>query len=185
MQPHNRLEDTKSMGRGMLIIFWVLVVLALTWIFGRWEENEINPNRAPGGVETSQYREVILQSNRQHHYVASGSINHQPVTFLLDTGATDVVIPEPLARKLGLEAGAPQRASTANGFINVYKTRLESLQLGNIVLYDISASINPGMRGDGVLLGMSALRNIEFSQRQGELILRQPIVRHSSKIPES
>jgi len=32
--------------------------------------------------------------------------NQQPVTFLLDTGATDVVIPEKLAKKLGLRKGA-------------------------------------------------------------------------------
>lgn len=176
MQNHDHPEGTQKIGKGMLIIFWLLVLLVLTWIFGSWEKQEINPNQSLEGRSTSDYREVILQSNRQHHYVASGTINRQPVTFLLDTGATDVVIPEQLARNLKLKPGEVQRASTANGWVNVYKTQLDRLQLGNIVLYDVRASINPGMNGDGVLLGMSALRNIEFTQRQGQLILRQPIV---------
>ncbi|NHN38094.1 TIGR02281 family clan AA aspartic protease [Pseudomaricurvus alcaniphilus] len=174
MQSPDNSPDTRGMGRGMLIVFWLLVMGILTWWFGSWEGQLLNPNQQPVSADTGQYREVILESNRQHHYVASGLINGEAVTFLLDTGATDVVIPAQLARRLQLQAGQAGRAMTANGLVTVYSTRLDNLQLGSIRLYDVAASINPGMSGDGVLLGMSALRNIEFSQRQGQLILRQP-----------
>ena len=166
-------DDARSMGRGMLVLFWILVLLLLTWGFGLWEKQTINPNQSPTSRSTNAYNEVLLESNRQHHYVASGKINQQPVTFLLDTGATDVVVPQQLAHKLGLKAGLRQTAITANGTVNVYSTTIDTLQLGSITLYNIDASINPGMNGEAILLGMSALRNIEFSQRQGQLILRQ------------
>lgn len=165
--------DTRSMGKGMLVVFWLLVLGLLTWGFGNWEHQQQNPNATPNSTENAQYREVILDSNRQHHYVASGQINGQTVTFLLDTGATDVVIPEALSRKLNLTPGHSQLAHTANGTVRVYSTTLDSLQLGSIRLNNIRASINPGMEGDGVLLGMSALRSIDFQQRNGQLILRQ------------
>ncbi len=168
-------DSSKGMGRGMLAIFWLLMVGLLTWVFGNWESDQINPNTTPGGSVNAQYREVILDSNRQHHYVATGKINGKTVTFLLDTGATDVVIPQQLANTLGLQRGSSQLAATANGNVRVYTTRLNHLQLGNIQLHDVKASINPGMRGDGVLLGMSALKSIDFSQRNGQLILRQPL----------
>lgn len=173
MNPTDPSNDTRGLGRGMLIVFWILALGLLTWGFGLWEKQLFNPNQSPVIADSSQYRQVILESNRQHHYVASGTINGRPVTFLLDTGATDVVIPAQLADRLKLRRGLAARAATANGFVTVYSTHLDSVSLGSIELNDIDASINPGMGGDGVLLGMSALRNIEFSQKDGQLILRQ------------
>lgn len=173
MNPTDPHTDSRGLGKGMLLIFWLLVIGLLTWGFGNWEGRQSNPNSSPQSRETAQYREVILNSNKQHHYVATGSINNQPVTFLLDTGATDVVVPEGLAKKLNLIAGQGQMARTANGVVRVYATRLDSLQLGSIRLHDVRASINPGMQGNQVLLGMSALRSIDFQQSNGQLILRQ------------
>ena len=95
------------------------------------------------------------------------------MTFLLDTGATDVVVPEDLATKLQLQKGPSHLASTANGRIRVYSTTIEHLQLGSIELRNVRASINPGMNGQGVLLGMSALSAVDFRQQNGQLILRQ------------
>ncbi len=157
----------------MLIIAWTIALALLTLAFNRWQERQNNPNYNPVGLDQQGVREVVLQSNHQHHYLATGKINQQTVTFLLDTGASDVVIPQPLAHKLKLRQGAEQYANTANGVVSVYATRIEQLQLGNIHLNNIKASINPAMQSDEVLLGMSALRHIEFSQRGDQLILRQ------------
>lgn len=166
-------SDTRSMGKGMLIVFWLLVISVLTWGFGTWEEQRNNPNASPDSISGEGYREVILDGNRQHHYVANGTINRRPVTFLLDTGATDVVVPEDLAIKLKLQKGASHIASTANGRVRVYGTTINHLQLGTIELRNVRASINPGMNGQGVLLGMSALSAVDFRQEDGQLILRQ------------
>ncbi|WP_346427727.1 retropepsin-like aspartic protease family protein, partial [Pseudomonas aeruginosa] len=51
--------------------------------------------------------------------------------------------------------------------------RLDQLQLGDIRLSGVAALIAPGMDGDEVLLGMSALKQLEFTQRDGTLVLRQ------------
>lgn len=53
------------------------------------------------------------------------------------------------------------------------RTRLDSLQLGDIVLRDVRALVVPGLGGEQVLLGMSALKQLEFTQRGGTLLLRQ------------
>ncbi|ERI52284.1 hypothetical protein N878_19660, partial [Pseudomonas sp. EGD-AK9] len=63
--------------------------------------------------------------------------------------------------------------STANGRATGHRTRLASLRLGDIELRDVAALIAPGMDGDEVLLGMSALQQLEFSQKGGTLVLRQ------------
>lgn len=163
----------QSHGRAMLIIFWLLVLGALTYFFGTWEKKQYNPNQDLSGEQLPGSRQVVLERNRFNHYVASGLINGIPVTFMLDTGATAVVVPANLATKLRLKAGRPHIANTANGQVEVRATRIDTLELGAIRLRDINASINPGMGGEEILLGMSALKQVEFSQKGKMLTLRQ------------
>ena len=51
--------------------------------------------------------------------------------------------------------------------------KLDRLQLGDIVLRDVRALVAPGLHGNQVLLGMSALNKLEFTQRGGTMLLRQ------------
>jgi aspartyl protease family protein len=170
-EPHN---GTKGIGRGMLTIAWIIVLVLLTLVFGTWERQQINPNQQPDGIMLANgIRQVTLEANRYHHYISSGIINEQEVVFLLDTGATDVVVPASLAKKLGLKKGPARHANTANGVIQIYATRIHTLQLGSIVLKDVRASINPHMDSEAILLGMSALKQVELVQSGDTLTLRQ------------
>ncbi|UTA48889.1 TIGR02281 family clan AA aspartic protease [Simiduia sp. 21SJ11W-1] len=165
--------QTAPMGRTMLIICWVLALGLLTLFFGRWEDNQANPNQRPESLRNQSQTLVTLQANRQHHYVANGSINGQNALFLLDTGATNVSVPAHLAESFGLERGRPMTSQTANGPVTVYATTINQLSLGEITLYNLRGSINPGMRGDEILLGMSALKQVELRQRGDTLTLIQ------------
>ncbi|MCY1181170.1 clan AA aspartic protease [compost metagenome] len=119
------------------------------------------------------YVEVRLASSRQGHYRLDGRIDGQAVTFLLDTGATQVAVPARVAERLGLAPGAAVTLSTANGRVTGHRTQLQDLRLGDIRLTQVPAIIVPGMDGEEVLLGMSALKQLEFTQRDGTLVLRQ------------
>ena len=158
----------------MFIFAWGVLLVLLASFFSNWLSDQENPNQRPrSDSNTNGQIEVVLQANRQHHYVVNGTINGQDVVFLLDTGATDVVIPQRIAKLIGLQSGRKNYANTANGSVAVYSTQLESVTIGKIQLKNIKASINPSMDIDAVLLGMSALRKIEFTQRGNTLILRQ------------
>lgn len=157
----------------MLVLAWGAGLLLATHFFGNWEDAKQHPNRQPESVHGSGYVEVRLASSPGGHYLVDGQINGEAVSFLLDTGATQVAIPSQVASSLGLQAGAPVQIRTANGVATAHRTRLERLQLGDIVLHDVSALIAPGMDGEEILLGMSALKHLEFSQRDGTLMLRQ------------
>jgi len=160
-------------GRIMLILAWIAALTLATYWFGNWEERRANPNQQPQSVHGEGYIEVRLASGRGGHYLLGGQINGDSVTFLLDTGASAVAIPAELAARLRLEPGAPVQIRTANGTVTGQRTRLASLQLGDIQLHDVAALITPGMDGDEVLLGMSALKQLEFTQKGGTLVLRQ------------
>lgn len=156
----------------MTILAWLFGFGICIWAFSTLLEKQDNPNQSVDSSVVNQKVEVRLKQNRQGHYVLSGKINEQNVVFLVDTGATDVSVPAHLADKLTLQPFGQGIASTANGNVRIAYSNIDTLQIGDIVLRDIPANINPGMKGDHILLGMSALKKLEFTQRNNELILR-------------
>lgn len=173
MSDHQDPDSTRrGLAKGMHYMTWIVLLALLTVYFNDFVGEQRNPNQHLNMVETGG--EVVLNRNRAGHYVASGRINGQPVTFLLDTGATRVSVPEQLASRLGLARGVEQKTMTANGVISVYATQLDSVQLGGIKLRGVSASINPFMPDDTVLLGMSFMQHLELVQRDGQLTLSVP-----------
>ena len=161
-------------GVGMTVIAWLILLGLFIAFFNDREAALNNPNRDPTSYREGERNVLVLEANRQEHYVVSGRVNGKRTTLLLDTGATLVSVPADLGQKLGLERGPSGTAYTANGPVTVYRTRIDRLELGSIVLYDVAADLNPGMNGmNEILLGMSALSQLEFTQRDGQLILMQ------------
>ena len=156
----------------MIFAMWVLLIVGLAFFFNQWMSYRDNPNQHVA-VSTNELGkvEVVLQRNRAGHFVADGHINGQRVTFLVDTGATDVNIPGPIAKRLGLPVGRPHKATTANGTITVYSTRLDIIGIDKLNLYDIRASINPKLQTREILLGMSFLQYLELKQSGRTLTL--------------
>jgi len=156
----------------MIVAAWIVIIAVVSILFTDLLEGQHNPNHqvASQALPAGGIR-VELRQNRMGHYVATGRINGEPVVFLVDTGATDVSVPARLAERLGLQRGPPMRAQTANGTVTTYRTTLSRVALGDIVMGRVRASINPGMQGHEVLLGMSFLRRLELTQRDGTLTL--------------
>ena len=165
--------NTKRIGTVMIFFACILGMVVLTLFFSESEKEKSNPNRNPQSLVFPNSIEVRLERNYLGHYLANGTINQYPVAFLLDTGATDVVIPATIAEKLNLKRGRAGRAMTANGAITIFETNIDHLSLGEINLYNVRASINPSMSSTKVLLGMSALGRIEFAQDGSSLTLIQ------------
>ncbi|ALO36272.1 aspartyl protease [Colwellia sp. MT41] len=170
------VDPTNKMAKIFVWIAWIIALALLMFLFQDILDEQYNPNSQPEMRLTADGQaEVILAQNRQGHYLASGTINGTAVTFLLDTGATQVSIPAHIAEQLDLVVQGSYRVQTANGTITVYKTEIAQLSLGNIFLYNVAAHINPAMKADEILLGMSALKQVDFYQTGKQLILREPL----------
>jgi len=169
-------DTTNNLAKGFVWIAWIIGIALLVFVFQDLLDEQYNPNQEPKlALQANGKASVTLQQNRQGHYVTNGAINGTQVTFLLDTGATQVSIPAHIAEQLALQAQGKQRVQTANGTISVYRTEINELRIGNIILYNIAANINPSMATDEILLGMSALKRVEFSQTGKQLILREQL----------
>lgn len=163
----------QALGKYMSFAAAALALIGLTVFFSGVLERQHNPNMNPASTVEDGLREVVLRQNRWGHYVATGAINGSDVTFMVDTGATDVAVPERMALELGLPKGRDIMISTANGVARGWTTRLDSVRLGEIELYDVEATIAPGLGEEGALLGMSFLKRVELLQRGETLTLRQ------------
>lgn len=164
-------------GTMMTVAAWLIFLAFLFGIFDYFVEKRINPNQ---NIATAEYqvngalqREITLTRNVYGHYVSSGTINNEDVVFLLDTGATQVAIPEKVANRLGLEKRRATMIKTANGNTRAYQTHLDSVALGDIRLYDLNATILENMSGEEILLGMNFLKHFEIVQKGKILTIKQ------------
>ena len=158
----------------MLALAWVVLLGLGLFFFSDLIGKQRNPNQSvQSRYGEDGVREIVLQRNKFGHYVTNGMINGQPVTFMLDTGATGVAVPEAMANRLRLPRGVAFPTQTANGMATSYAVTLDSVSVGSIQLRDIPAGIAPGLHSEEALLGMSFLKHIEFTQAGDTLILRQ------------
>ncbi len=156
----------------MMVISMLVGLGLLTHFFQGVLDTQNNPNQKIHSIQNSdQYIDIILKRNRSGHYVGTGIFNGHKAVFLLDTGATAVAIPSRMAKQLGLKKGQRITISTANGRSTGYQTKINTLDIGQIHLNNIKAIITPNL--EEILLGMSVLKHLEFTQRGDQLTIRQ------------
>lgn len=118
-------------------------------------------------------RSMELSPDHLGHYNVRGEINGVPVNMLLDTGASFVALPAPMARKMGIDyrrTGRPGITSTANGSSEVWLVKLDKVRVGDIELTYIDATVSE--RGlDVILLGNSVLKLLDMKTNNGTLTL--------------
>jgi aspartyl protease family protein len=114
---------------------------------------------------------VTLVSNGQGHFVTTGAINGASFRLIVDTGASLVSMGPADAKRAGIDylSGDKTYASTANGVAEVYRVRLDKVQVGDIVLHNVEGLVHSSMDMPVVLLGMSFLGRLDM-QRQGDTL---------------
>jgi len=173
----NQRDFTSRTGTAMMAIAWILFMFILLGGFDYLISKRNNPNQ---NIVTNEYylanglqKEIVLQRNAYGHYVTSGTINDYEVVFLLDTGASDIAVPESLANDIGLIKKQRIVVKTANGNARAYRTRIDSVGVGDIKLYDLNATILTNMPGKEILLGMNFLKHLEITQKGKTLTIKQ------------
>ena len=120
---------------------------------------------------------VVLTESRDGGYDVRAKVNGRAVTFMVDTGASDVVLSPADARRVGVDRRAlrfDRRYETANGAGFGAAWRADSLAIGPIRVTDVPISVNrtPMSRS---LLGMSFLKRLDsFEFKDDQLVLRGP-----------
>lgn len=167
MADYQENSDSR-VGQRMLWLAAIGLLGGLTLLFSTMDDR----GGMVSSVDSNGATMVVLEQDRSGHYEAEGEINGRAVTFLVDTGATDIALPESVARALGLEFGPRIKVMTAAGPSTAWLTRLDEVNVGGIRRKNVRASITSG-EFDGILLGMSFLKHYSLQQQDGKLIIRQ------------
>jgi len=106
-------------------------------------------------------------------YRVRGSVNGQSADFLVDTGASIVVMNSTRARRLGLtfEQGEQGSIQTAQGNTTAFFVVLESMAVAGIESRAVQAAVVEGDFPADILLGMSFLRDVTIEARDGVMTL--------------
>lgn len=152
---------------------WALIFIGVIAVVGMWSDIEqiIKPRQT---VMTDQ--SIVLPRQADGHYYLTLNINDVPVDFVVDTGASQVVLTQQDAGRIGLDPTALTylgRANTANGEVRTAAVRLDRVTLGEVTDANVRAVVNGGMM-EGSLLGMTYLSRFDsITISNGELILRR------------
>lgn len=118
----------------------------------------------------------LSRDMRSGHFHVDALVNGTVVTFLVDTGASDVAISTDDARRLGFDLDRLNYNmvyQTANGPTMAARVKIDEIKVGDIALHDVEASIGKGNMSMS-LLGMSFLNRIGSIEVKGDrLVLRQ------------
>ena len=173
-----RQFNLKQTARNVLI--WVAAGGVL--IIGFSFQNELKDlglrlrsNLIPGyPLETGDH-ELTLSEGAGGHFSVYGAVNGVRIAFLIDTGATDIVLDPSDAKRLGIDLDSlkfDRPFGSANGIGYGAKTVVESLAVGPIQLSNVEVSINKAEMGAS-LLGMAFLKRLKsYSVSGGKLVLK-------------
>ena len=122
--------------------------------------------RADAASEARQ--SVLLKADPRGHFLAEGRINDGAVRFVVDTGATAIVLSTQDAERLGIDyRKAPMGLlQTANGMAQAWRVRFDRVRVGAIELQQVDGVVTE-KGADVALLGMSFLNRVEM-RRDGE-----------------
>jgi aspartyl protease family protein len=109
---------------------------------------------------------VTLFADSRGHFTTVGVVNGISLRFLVDTGASSVVLSSADARRAGVNylAGTRGLTQTANGVVPIYAVKLDSLRIGDITLNNVDAAVIEGSGLPIALLGMSFLNRMEMKR---------------------
>lgn len=112
---------------------------------------------------------------KRGHWTSRGTINKKPVKFLIDTGATSVLLGEKHARRIKIRYKNAKRIKiqTVSGEEKGYLIMLDSVGVGNVVLKNVYAAVAKGYTDEYILLGMSFLGRVKISYDGDYMILKQ------------
>jgi aspartyl protease family protein len=126
-----------------------------------------------GGVQAGGER-VVLTASGGGHFMTTGQINGRTAQMMVDTGATGVGISVANAERMGInyKSGKPMQASTANGVISGWRIKLNSIQVGDVVVREVDAAVTSGDM-PYVLLGNSFLTHFQMTRTNDQMVLEK------------
>lgn len=158
---------------------WLLVFVAL--IIGYSYRGDIAQSRFmaelfPNQIQQTEAGTYTVRASEGGHFFIEATVNGAAVNFMVDTGATDIVLSPDDAKRAGFAANMlsfTQIYNTANGTGLGAPVEIQTLAVGDIVLRNIRASVNKAPMNSS-LLGMRFLNELSGYKVEGNTLTLTP-----------
>ncbi len=161
-------------GRGRLgknlrdLAIWALIFAMVVIAYGF--RDVLREELLPAAMVQVDPETIELRRASDGHFHATLEVNGRPVRFMIDTGASGIVLSSRDAARVGLDPAAltyTGRAQTANGLVQIAPVRLGTVSLGDFTDTAVPAAVNSGAI-DSSLLGMSYLDRFARIEIEGD-----------------
>ncbi len=132
------------------------------------------PAKASRKASRPASRALTIRASAGGHFMIEADVDGADIRFMVDTGATEVVLTPEDAVRIGFDLRArnfTRQFNTAGGVIRAAPVTLRRLRIGQFVLRDVEAWVNEAPLVVS-LLGMSFLKRLDgYEVLDGKLIL--------------
>jgi aspartyl protease family protein len=121
-------------------------------------------------------RSVTLRDDGSGHFRTDARVDGRRVEFMVDTGATAVVLRASTAARLGIHPARSEytaRVITGNGETRAAVVQLNSVEIGDIIVRDVRALVQSDETLGLDLLGMTFLSRVRWTYDRGRLVIEQ------------
>ena len=154
-----------------IIAFWLLLMAGMYFGFHHFMK--------PTPQVVSSTGDLVLTRARDGHFYADGTINGAKVRFLVDTGASLVVVSEPFAKSVGLSTGEPASFHTANGTRPGYIAPNAAVSVGSLSVSSLRVGVGLDLGANAehavqtALLGQNFLAKFDVTIGKDQMTLRR------------
>jgi len=168
---------------GALVAVCLMAALVFFGVMGEGDRPKPGAQQArqlpipgkPGRQSGDGGYQLTIPAGANGHFVVDAKANGNSVTFLVDTGATGIMLTEADARKAGIQPASltySDRIQTANGEIPAARTIVREIRIDGLVVDDVEVWITRAPMPIS-LLGMTFLKRLASYEARGDrLILR-------------
>ena len=161
-------ENRGNLGKSArMAMAWGMIFRGIVAAYGLWDD--IRSDVMPRQAVVTEDRVIEVPRSDDRHFNLTMRLNGEPIVFVVDTGATDMVLSLADARRAGLnpdDLAFVGSARTANGTVSTAWTTVDEVTIGPVVFDNVRVAVNSGdMRGS--LLGMSFLDRFERVEIEG------------------
>jgi aspartyl protease family protein len=161
-------SQRRNLGRlAQYAAVWSFIFIGAIVAVGLW--TDIRQTVAPRQSVLMEGARIEVPQHVDGHYYLTLEINGAPIRFVVDTGATELVLSREDARRAGIDPDAlifSGRAFTANGTVETAPVTLAIVALGPAVDAGVRAVVN-GSDMEDSLLGMTYLQRFERIEISG------------------
>ena len=169
-----------------VLIFAAMTIIGSVYI-ARYADNSVvgppatqaaavQPAEQPTHESIGQHK-MELTSGRDGHFRVDARVDGRHIDFMVDTGASFVILRETSASMVGVHPmprDYTATVTTANGKIKAAPTKLSRIEIGNITVFDVPALVLPDEALSTNLLGVSFLSRLRrYEYADGRMIFEQ------------